>query len=164
MLKGVWWWDLTKINKLVANYAKIPQFILSEYPSIEWFLFKIRSWHWFVFDQSQDLCQSRMYLNHESFVAYRCLVQIVIFIGQSQDHFLSNDIDYKTFLVNGSRLTGIIRFVFGQSPGLVDSEDMVRRMYWIHWHYTYVSDLDVHLTGSRNWMRSNWSWRSTYVK
>ena len=33
------------------------------------------------------------------------------FVGQSQDHFLSIDIDYETFHVNGSHLTRIIKLV-----------------------------------------------------
>ena len=33
------------------------------------------------------------------------------FVGQSQDHFLSIDIDYEAFHINGSRLTRIIKLV-----------------------------------------------------
>ena len=110
MFKGVWWWDLTKIIKLVANlHAKNPRLISSDYfPSIEWFLLKIRDWQgcW----PKSSPCPSKMCFNHEA-LFHIGVVSKLWFVGQSQDHFLSIDIDYEASMSMGPRLTGITRFV-----------------------------------------------------
>ena len=122
MFKGVWWWDLNKDNKLVANlHAKNPHQISRVLPSIEWFLLKIRDWHWVV-GQSQALFPSKMCLNHESFVPYRCLVQVVVCWPKSRPllvhrHWLRS---YPWSM--GRAWLGSLGLLC-QSQGLVDSEE-----------------------------------------
>ena len=115
MFKGVWWWDLNKDNKLVANFhAKNPQNILSIFPSIEWFLLKIQDWHWF-FGQSQDLCPSRMCLNYEGFIPYRMSCLSCDLLAKVKITSCPSTSIMKLFKANGSHLTGIIKLILPKS-------------------------------------------------
>ena len=122
MFKGVWWWDLNKDNKLVANCTRktLVQYQVF-FPSIEWFLLKIQSWHWLV-GQSQGLCQLRMCLNHEGFVTYRCLVQVVICWPKSRSLLVHRHWLRSFPWSMGRAWLGSLGLLC-QSQGLVDSEE-----------------------------------------
>ena len=109
MLKGVWW-DLNKDNKLVANLRENPQNIIKR----------------FFLPLSDSYSRSKIGIGLlakvKAFVNCRCvwIMKVLLhigvlsklwFVGQSQNHFLSIDIDYETFHVNESRLTWIIKLV-----------------------------------------------------
>ena len=68
------------------------------------------------------------------------------FYWPKSDHFLSNDIDYETILVNGSRLTGIIKLIV-QKPRLswFRGKRLGKYIGCIGIYKIYVSDLDVPL-------------------
>ena len=122
MFKGVWWWDLNKDNKLVANlHAKNPHQISCVFSSIEWFLLKIRDWHWVV-GQSQGLFQLRMCLNHESFVPSQCHVQVVVCWPKSRPLLVHRHWLRSFPWSMGHAWLGSLSLL-SQSQGLVDSEE-----------------------------------------
>ena len=138
MLKGVWW-DLNKLLNIHMQ-NNINRFFLPLSDSYSRSKFGIGL-----------LAKVKTFANCGCVWIMRVLFHIGVlseswFVGQSQDHFLSIDIDYEAFHVNGSRLTGIIKLVVPK-PMLswFRGKRLGKYIGYIGIYKIYVSDLDVHL-------------------
>ena len=111
MFKGVWWWDLNKDNKLVANlHAKKPSSNITRF-----------SFHWVILTQDPKLAlacwpKSRP-LSIEDVFESRELCSMSVscpscgLLAKVKTTSCPSTLITRLSMVNGSRLTGITKFV-----------------------------------------------------